>query len=202
MPYRWLGGAHHHRRHGARALLTEAGWSDSDGDNVLDRDGRPLQVTVLAGSDEDEAVAVFAQAAFRRIGVDLQLLRLDESLVRTRVLAGEFEAAVYRFWNSTQSHLLWFARGGETQYDTLAFPDIGYHRGEVANLLAAAAQTFGSGERDSIYRELVPLFLEDVPVTFLYPSPEAYIAHRRVRGFESPYRASPTRFMERLWIER
>jgi peptide/nickel transport system substrate-binding protein len=34
----------------ARQLLAEAGWVDANGDGLLDRDGKPFEVTVLVGS--------------------------------------------------------------------------------------------------------------------------------------------------------
>jgi peptide/nickel transport system substrate-binding protein len=187
---------------GARALIAAAGWSDSDGDGIVDRDGQSLRIAMLAGSDEDEAVAVFAQAAFRRIGVELEVMRLDESVVRTRVLAGEFDAAVYRLWNATKGHVLWFARSAGPLHESSQFPDIGYHDARVADLLSAAMEAFGSIERERIYEELAPIFLGDVPITFLYLGSEAYVTHRRIRGFESPYLANPMRFLEDFWIER
>jgi ABC-type transport system substrate-binding protein len=127
---------------------------------------------------------------------------LDQNVVRTRVVTGEFEAAVFRFWNSLEGHIQWFGRRGETQYDSRHFPDIGYRKAEVASFLSAARETVDAGERDRVYRELAPIILADVPITFLYPETQAYVVHRRVRGLESPYRADPIRFVERLWIER
>lgn len=56
-------------------------------------------------------------------------------------------------------------------------------------------------EVDSLYRATWPILRREVPVTFLYPRAVAVVAHRRVRGLRSPYRADPMQFMEELWIE-
>jgi peptide/nickel transport system substrate-binding protein len=187
---------------GGRALLERAGWSDSNGDGIRERGGQPLQVKMLVSTAEDESVGVFAQAALRRLGVDLEVVRLDESVLRGRISAGDFDAAVYRLWNSTPGQVMWFARGLHTQYDSREFPDIGYRNEEVTKLLGAAMETVVPEVRDSIYRELGRIFLEDVPITLLYPEAQAVVAHRRLKGLEGPYLANPMQFLERYWIER
>ena len=56
-------------------------------------------------------------------------------------------------------------------------------------------------EDDRIHRELMAIFQEDVPVTFLFPGVGSVVAHRRVRGLSSPYRADPVECMDELWLE-
>lgn len=77
----------------ARALLAEAGWTDSDGDGMLDRDGAPFTFTLLLTADALTA-AVFVQDQLRRIGVDMQLQTLDWSAVNARFEAGDFAAVI------------------------------------------------------------------------------------------------------------
>jgi peptide/nickel transport system substrate-binding protein len=186
---------------GALALLANAGWRETAGNSILERDGQPLSFTVLVSSDEEEAVAVFSQAAFRRIGVNMEVQRLDWSARVTRLMAGDFEAAILPFWNVLAGHIQWF--GLQDPAERLrGFPDIGYRNREVSDLLATANETVDADERGRIYGELAPLFMADMPVTFLYPQCDAHVAHIRVRGLETPHRADPIAFMERLWIER
>ena len=68
---------------------------------------------------------------------------------------------------------------------------IGYHNARVAELLESAARVFDPAEADSLYRELMPIFQEDLPVTFLYPLVRTTVAHRRLLGLGSPYRDDP-----------
>jgi len=41
----------------------------------------------------------------------------------------------------------------------------------------------------------------DLPVTFLFPELKVSVAHRRIRGLESPSRGNPLFYMEDLWID-
>lgn len=189
---------------GARALLTDAGWRDLDGDGVRERDGAPFRFSALVGLPEDEAAAVYVQAAFRRVGVEMRIERLEQSVLRQRVRRGAFDAAFFPVWNSIDGHLQWLGSraGGESRPGGDEAARIGYHNPEVDRLLAAAKDTIDPDARDRIYRELAPMVRADLPITFLFPRVQACAVHRRVHGLESPFHADPLSTMETLWIAR
>ena len=56
----------------AKMLLAQAGWSDTDGDGVLDKDGRALSFEIMTNSSSRVRVdaAVMIQEQLRRSGVD------------------------------------------------------------------------------------------------------------------------------------
>ncbi len=55
---------------------------------------------------------------------------------------------------------------------------------------------------DTIYQELAPIIQEEQPVTFLSFGTEMYMAHKRVKGLSSPFRANPLWYAGHLWIEQ
>lgn len=58
----------------AKSLLAEAGWADTDGDGVLDKDGAPLVLKgVLASWGELGSVATILQAQWKPFGISLEL---------------------------------------------------------------------------------------------------------------------------------
>ena len=48
---------------------------------------------------------------------------------------------------------------------------------------------------------MMPILLAEQLITTLYPWSAAFVAHRRLRGLRSPYRADPVVIMGELWIE-
>lgn len=56
---------------GAKQLLEDAGWTDSDGDGIREKDGKPLKI--LLGTWETQSVADVAQAQLREIGMDVEV---------------------------------------------------------------------------------------------------------------------------------
>ncbi len=77
----------------ARRRLLAAGWSDHDGDGTLDKDGRPLHLSIILVSSAlpRRRIAEQAQEMLRRIGVDLQLLTLERGEYMDRQKAGRYD---------------------------------------------------------------------------------------------------------------
>ena len=176
----------------ARVLLAEAGWlPESTRDGNAGRDSLRFEALVMATNVSEQA-AVIVQASLRAIGVDMQIRMLDRGVVRSRVRSGDFDAAFHPLWNNVDGYLNWF--GPESP--------LGYNDPEVMRLLRSIKETMDPAQLERIYRPLTSLFQRDMPITFLFSEAQSYAVAWWLRGLESPYRADPMQFAERLWIER
>ncbi len=76
----------------ARALLAEAGWKDTDGDGIVDRNGKPFTFEILTnqGNDERKKVAEIIQASLREqgIGVGVPVERVFGGCVGDHLVQG------------------------------------------------------------------------------------------------------------------
>lgn len=60
----------------AKQLLKEAGWADNDGDGILEKDGRPLQLVMVVGypiPEIHQPLPEIVQAQLREVGIDLKI---------------------------------------------------------------------------------------------------------------------------------
>lgn len=65
----------------AAALLTEAGWTDSDGDGIRDRDGRPMRVRFETSVNPvRQAAQRIIQGNLAAVGADADLAMMDASV--------------------------------------------------------------------------------------------------------------------------
>lgn len=181
----------------AARLLEEAGWRDRDGDGVRDRDGRPFRFSLLVmtggwtpGTSREQA-ALFVQSQLRRVGIRMEILTMDMLAGRDRWRRGEFDAAIVTSLAGEDGHVSLYGK------DSL----LGYANPRVAELLERAAASMNPEERDSIYRELWPIFQAELPMTSLYPARWTNVVHRRVQGLSSPFREDPLWYAEELWLE-
>lgn len=174
----------------ARALLDAAGWRDGDGDGVREWAAQTFTFTALT-SDWQQAprAAVLIQDQLRRVGVEMLIQQLDLPLLRERVVSRDFEAAVLQ-------------TSGPLRPEVLLGTDspIGYENDRVSALIGQAATLIGPIERDRLYREVASRLREELPFVVLYPTVWATVAHRRVQGLSSPYRADPVRYADRVQL--
>jgi ABC-type transport system substrate-binding protein len=78
----------------AKALLAEAGWTDTDGDGVVDKDGQPLKLNILFSDSypKEQEVVEAVQLYLKDVGVNLELWQTDAASVRTYQKVARSEA--------------------------------------------------------------------------------------------------------------
>jgi len=173
----------------SRALLEAAGWQERDGNGVREREGRPFRFTALVrGIQGYDRLAVYVQAQFRRVGVQMEVQVLDPAAVGARRAAGDFEA-VFSL-QQVGSHPQHFGRDNPN----------GYQNPEVVRLIDQAMATADPDELDRIYQALTEIFRADLPFTRLVPNTVTTFAHRRVRGLSTGCHSADD-MMEDLWLE-
>jgi len=179
----------------AKRLLEETGWRDIGANGIRKQAGREFRFTALVSPSYQELdkAAIYVQAQLRRAGIQMDIETLDDLAESQRVKGGQFEAAfsISMFESEYGAMSRLFAENSP----------MGYNNPKVAALRRTAHATMDPDETDRIYRELVPLFQADVPVTFLYPCIWPSVATRRVKGLSSPVRTDPSMFMGDLWLQ-
>jgi peptide/nickel transport system substrate-binding protein len=158
----------------AEALLEEAGWTDQDGDGMRERGGAPLRFRLLM-NEARQSIAVVLQSQWRRIGVDVLLDIVDQSVALGRVRQGDFDAFISSGNLSNAQETL--TNDGSRR--SLA----GYRNPVFDSVWVAVNAATSEEEADAALAALWPIVHEDVPVTLLLPYGGGALAiHRRVRG--------------------
>ena len=152
----------------ARRLLAEAGWKDTNGDGILDKDGKPFRFTLItnSGNDTRRDVGVLVQRQLREIGMEVTLEFYEWSVfLKDFVNVKHFDACIlawslsvdpdaYEIWHSSQ-----IEKG---------FNFISYRNPEVDRLWEEGRREYDLERRKQIYWRIDELIAEDQPVTFLY----------------------------------
>lgn len=84
----------------AGALLDEAGWRDTDGDGIRDREGKPFSFTLLtqAGFAIRENVSQAVQRQLRDVGVETRIQLVDGTSISSLWFEGKFDAMLH-WWH-------------------------------------------------------------------------------------------------------
>ena len=158
----------------ARRLLREAGWSDTDGDGILDRNGQPLSlgVNVPSTSAARRQMAVQAQEQLRQVGVRLEVLVLERPVWQERHVRGNFDIG---FGSASQDPTpagltqSWSCTGGSNVAR--------YCNPAVDSLMTRAI--LASGNAAPLWREVLDRVEADAPAAFLFAPITVVAVHRR-----------------------
>ncbi len=170
----------------ALSLLAEAGYSDTDEDGILDKNGQPFSFTM----DTLEIQRVLAQAVagqFRNIGIDASVRVWDYSVVKPQLLNCERTAFLEDWGDSAfdpvgHFEAKWHTRVEGEPYGRGNFSC--YSNERVDELIKLGETTVDTDERQTIYDEAQQIVYDDAPAVFLILPEEAEAASDRVQNWE------------------
>ncbi len=167
----------------SKALLKEAGWSDQDGDGVIEKEGHPFEFTLITNQGNDE----------RKMAAEIIQRRLSEVGIRMKIKVIEWSAFISEFVDKRRFDALllgWSLGRDPDLYDIFhssktkegEFNFIGYKNAEVDRLLEEGRGTFDQEKRKEIYHRLHALLYEEKPYIFLWVPDSLPIVHSRFEG--------------------
>ena len=152
----------------AKALLAEAGWTDTDGDGIVDKDGVPMSFEYLypSGSPTSDQMAAYIQDAWKAIGVDMTPKALEfPALIEATTTNPTYAIAAYGFgWDAT---FIQDAMFGCAQYQ-VGFNDMKYCNSALDEINAEAKRTFDEAARRELLIEATNIVNDEAPVMVLH----------------------------------
>lgn len=147
---------------GAVAKFNELGWKDSDGDGILDKDGKKLTVTIATHSEDPNRVqsVELTQANMAAAGVDAQVQITDwPSFSTNYVQKSMHQIALLGWLNIVDPDRLLFGQlstGGSTNWG-------GYSNPEVDKLLQEGRSSLDQSARTAAYQKAATILAKEVP---------------------------------------
>ena len=170
----------------AKALLKEAGFTDSDNDGVLERDGKPFSFEIVTNQNKErEKSAVLIQRRLKDVGIQANVRAIEwASFISRFIKTGDFDVVIlgwglgldpdqFNIWHSSQQ-----APG--------QFNFIGYNNPTIDKLLEQGRTELNPDKRQKIYYEFARVLLEDSPIVYLSAGYGLSAIHKRVKGIDSP----------------
>jgi len=161
----------------ARQLLNEAGWTDSDGDGILDKviNGKkvPFKFTFIANSGNDlrKQVLLIISEELRKGGITAEVMQLEFSVYLENLHTHNFDASIsglegnagatndlFQTWHSSQ------AKNKGSNWHS-------FSNAEADQLLASTRTEFDPAKRKANMGRLQEILYEEQPVSFLWAQP-------------------------------
>ena len=182
----------------AKALLKEAGWSDSNGDQLLDRGGTTFRFELESnqGSGLRGEIVQMVSEQLRRIGIEAVPRIVETGAFIEKHERHDFDAFVGSLRESTKvdlrSVLHTTAASGGYNYGS-------YSSAELDALIDRARVTVDSGAARDLWRSAQQIVHRDQPFTFLFEPDRFHAVPRRLTGPRPSPRSAYLNLEEWAW---
>ena len=165
----------------AKELLKEAGWEDSDGDGILDKDGEKFSFTFdIALQGDMEQIAVLVQQYLKDVGFDVKLNTLEwNAMIQKNIIERDFDMML-NWWSypSDPDVLAQYHSSNAGKGNNIP----GYKNEELDELLEKGQSTSDPDERKVIYDEIQDHMAENLPYIYLWYPQELSVRNSRLSG--------------------
>jgi len=169
----------------ARTLLAEAGWADTDGDGVLDRDGKPFEWALKVGSSRPiyTQTAGLLEDACKKVGVRMSLRTLEWATFIEDYYARNFDAAMlYHSFSDP------FIDPYDAFHSSQDVPNgsnaTGWHNDEVDALLTKMREEFDPEKRVAMFHRFNEIFQQEQPRMLLLEARVGVLVNKRFEDVE------------------
>ena len=168
---------------GAKKLLADSGWNDSDGDGYVDKNGKNLELRWLTYTSRQELplLAESAQASLKQIGIKLNVNATDN--YKTFLKSGDYDIF---------SKAIVTAPTGDGEYyftshivpgavDNAGF----YDSQQISDLENELHNTFGADKRSEIAIKMSQQVLDDCALIYASHLRMSFVMKPNVEGFKA-----------------
>lgn len=151
----------------AREILAERGWSDRDGDGILDRSGESFSFDLSLGTGNPvrRDAAIIIQSQLAKIGVEVELDIMEFGVMIDRNLEHDFEATLSSWVIDTTLDLKYAFHGDSIEQ---AHNWGCYRNDEVDRLIDLARRQARPEDATPYLDRIQELIHRDQPYTFLW----------------------------------
>ena len=182
----------------AKKLLAEAGWLDTNGDGVRDKDGIPFKFTFVTRvySVRLNKIAELLRDEFRKVGIQMEIERVDNVTLKERRLKHQFDALAMNWSNQDVEEDL-FELFHSSQIG--GGNSISYRNPEADRLIEEARAEFDFQKRVQLNRRIHRMLYHDQAYYFMSSRPTLDAVKKTVRGIKPSIAWYDFR---KVWIQR
>jgi peptide/nickel transport system substrate-binding protein len=164
----------------ARRILASKGWTDTNNDGILDREGQPFRFTLVtnSGNQRRADASQIIQQQWSQIGVQAELQVREFNTLLDDLTAGDYEA-VLSGWNVALYPDLSGLWAADSPFNVTR-----YEHPDLPRLIEEARGSPTPEAAAPIWREAASTIVRDQPYTWLYYLDIVDAVSNRLRGTE------------------
>ena len=167
---------------GAKRLLEQAGWRDTNADGIREKNGQPLRIEVEVSSADQvrKDMLIFIQQQLRQVGIDMAPRELERTSWVERLRAREFTASFWGWgWGpgvmGPNAEMLFHSRSIPPNGPNFA----GYSNPRVDALIDQILAQNDTTQARGLWRQLEQQLIDDAVYAPIFLDPEFYAVNQR-----------------------
>jgi peptide/nickel transport system substrate-binding protein len=185
----------------AKELLASLGWIDSNGDGILDKDGKKFSFEFdIAIQGELEPVAQMVQQYLKEIGLDVKLNVLEwNAMIQKNVIKRDYDMML-NWWRYASDPDVLPQYHSTTAGKGYNIP--GYKDAKLDELLEAGQKTSDPEERQKIYYKVQQHMAETLPYLYLWYPQEIQVRNQKLQGVPDMAFGDTLHYVHEWWLEQ
>lgn len=185
----------------AKELLAEAGWVDTDGDGIVDKNGEPFEINLVSPSGrylKDREIDEVMVDSLTNIGIKVDLQLMEVAAWINRITTGDFDMYLLGWGVSGDIDAIfrrvWYTdpEVGRGVYSTYSNP-------ELDELIEEGVVEMDDEKREEIYYNAQRIIMDDVPMIPIYYTTNLFATTSAVHNVEA--KANELVVLSQTWIE-
>lgn len=166
----------------ARELLESAGWRDTDGDGLRDKDGSELRFRFMYASESAlyKRLAKLLKDEAAKVGVEVILEPYEWSVLMPRLSDREFESVVMGWGGDVLEDFYQIFHS--SQIGNRGSNYVGFKNAEADAIMEEVRRTFDEDKRNKLSHRLHRILHEEQPYTFLFTRPTFRLVDKRFKN--------------------
>ena len=166
----------------AKELLNRAGWTDEDGDGLIEKNGQKFRFRFLyaASSAVYERIAKLMKDDFAQAGIEVIAEPMEWSILLGRVNERDFDSVIIGWGGDIvqDPYQLWHSSQIENRWSNMA----SFSNSAADEIIERANIELDADKRNSLLRELHGILHQEQPYTFLYTVPSLRFVDKRFKN--------------------
>ncbi len=176
---------------GARQLLAQAGWQDTNRDGILEKGGRPLRFVIITNAANQlfQDIATVVQRQLRDVGVQAEIRTMEFQTLLQQHRARDYDAIITNWtWDYFKPDPTPLFSCAEARKPKSA-NRTGYCNPEADRLMQAGLRESDPARAKQSWAQLAQILQQDQPLTLLYWTEELTGVGAGLRGVETDARS-------------
>lgn len=188
---------------GAKQLLAQAGWQDTNRDGIVEKGGRPLQFTIITNASNKlfQDIATVAQQQLKAVGVNAQIRTMEFQTLLQQHKARDYDAIITNWtWDYFRPDPTPLFSCAEAKKPKSANRS-GYCSPQADQLMQAGLRESDPARAKQTWTQFSQQLQQDEPLTLLYWTEEIAGVGPALQGVEMDARGKLVN-VSRWWIRR